>query len=90
MIIFFPFLYFSQFSQEPLVPIGCLTTAYFLGSGIKSFYNRDAVRSQKMMRLRVGAQFMTLTFLMGYAGMNALNFNIAPGYHGNNNDEEKR
>lgn len=81
---------FSQFSKEPLVPIGCLTTAYFLGSGIKSFYNRDAVKSQKMMRLRVGAQFMTLMFLMGYAGMNAINFTIAPGYHGNNRDDKDK
>lgn len=40
-----------------------------------------------MMRLRVGAQFLTLMFLMGYAGMNAINFSIAPGYHG---DKDKK
>lgn len=67
-------------------------TAYFLASGIKSFYNRDAVRSQKMMRLRVGAQFTTLMILIGYAGMNSINFNIAPGYRGGDKDktEEER
>lgn len=82
---------YRKFSEEPLVPIGCVGTAYFLGSGIKSFYNRDAIRSQKMMRARVGAQFATLLVLAGYAGMSSLNFNIAPGYHGkqkDNNAEE--
>jgi len=81
---------YRKFSEEPLVPIGCVTTAFFLGSGIKSFYNRDAIRSQKMMRARVGAQFATLLVLAGYAGMSALNFNIAPGYQTKErfNDEE--
>jgi len=72
---------YRKFSEEPLVPIGCVGTAYFLATGIKSFYNRDAIRSQKMMRARVGAQFATLLVLAGYAGMSSLNFNIAPGYH---------
>ena len=72
------------------MPIGCLTTAYFLGSGIKSFYNRDAVKSQKMMRLRVGAQFVTLLCLMSYAGMNAVNFTIAPGYRGDKDEKEEK
>lgn len=78
-----------KFSQEPLVPIGCLTTALFLASGIKSFYDRDAVRSQKMMRLRVGAQFGTLLIFMGYAGMSAINFDISPGYHPKGDKEKK-
>jgi Hypoxia induced protein conserved region len=41
-----------QFKKEPLVPIGCLATAYFLASGIKSFQNQDPRRGQKMMRAR--------------------------------------
>lgn len=61
------------------MPIGCLTTAYFLGSGIKSFYNRDAKKSQTMMRLRVGSQFATLMIFVGYAGMNAFTLDLAPG-----------
>merc|ERR1719491_1649531 len=36
---------YRKFMAEPLVPIGCLTTAYFLGSGIQSFYNRDPKKS---------------------------------------------
>lgn len=72
---------YRKFSKEPLVPIGCLTTAYFLGSGIRSFYNRDAGRSQQMMRARVAAQFTTLMIFIGYAGLNAFNLDIAPGYH---------
>lgn len=78
----------SQFSQEPLVPIGCLVTAYFLGSGIKSFYNRDAARSQKMMRLRVAAQFSTLLIFVGYAGMNAFTLNPRPKQYGEDGEEK--
>lgn len=70
---------YRKFKAEPLVPIGCLTTAYFLGSGIKSFYNRDAKKSQTMMRLRVGSQFATLMIFVGYAGMNAFTLDLAPG-----------
>eukprot|EP00979_Chaetoceros_neogracilis_P003189 scaffold550_cov220-Chaetoceros_neogracile.AAC.1 len=74
--------------RKPLIPIGCLTTAYFLGSGIRSFYDRDASRSQTMMRARVGAQFATLLIFMGYAGMEAINFKIAPGYHPKDEEEK--
>mmetsp|Transcript_7810 Transcript_7810/g.10682 ORF Transcript_7810/g.10682 Transcript_7810/m.10682 type:complete len:133 (-) Transcript_7810:357-755(-) len=70
---------YRKFTSEPLIPIGCLTTAYFLGSGIKSFYNRDAAQSQKMMRLRVGAQFATLMIFIGYYGFSQFNLGIAPG-----------
>ena len=62
----------KQFKAEPLVPIGCLTTAFFLGSGIQSFYNRDPKKSQTMMRLRVGSQFATILIFIGYAGKFAL------------------
>ncbi|KAL7544198.1 hypothetical protein ACHAWF_007577 [Thalassiosira exigua] len=70
---------YRKFTAEPLVPIGCLTTAYFLGSGIRSFYNRDPVKSQKMMRLRVGSQFATIMIFVGYAGWNSFTFDLAPG-----------
>lgn len=70
---------YRKFKAEPLVPIGCLTTAYFLGSGIKSFYNRDPAKSQTMMRLRVGSQFATILIFIGYAGMNAFSWDLAPG-----------
>ena len=69
----------TQFKAEPLVPIGCLTTAYFLASGIKSFYNRDPKKSQTMMRLRVGSQFATIMIFVGYAGWNAFTLDLAPG-----------
>ena len=32
-----------------------------------------------MMRLRVGSQFATLMIFIGYAGMNAFTFDLAPG-----------
>ena len=70
---------YNKFKAEPLVPIGCLTTAFFLGSGIKSFYNRDPKKSQTMMRLRVGSQFATILIFIGYAGMNAFTLELAPG-----------
>ena len=60
------------------MPIGCLTTAFFLGSGIKSFYNRDPKKSQTMMRLRVGSQFATILIFIGYAGMNAFTWTTSP------------
>ena len=59
-------------------------------SGIRSFYDRDAGKSQKMMRLRVGAQFATLMIFIGYAGMESFNVAIAPGYHPNDEDEKKK
>jgi hypothetical protein len=51
-----------------------------LASGIKSFYNRDSARSQKMMRARVGAQFMTLAIFVGYYGISEFNMKMAPMY----------
>eukprot|EP00553_Chaetoceros_curvisetus_P000103 CAMPEP_0204624898 /NCGR_PEP_ID=MMETSP0717-20131115/10661_1 /ASSEMBLY_ACC=CAM_ASM_000666 /TAXON_ID=230516 /ORGANISM="Chaetoceros curvisetus" /LENGTH=135 /DNA_ID=CAMNT_0051640447 /DNA_START=115 /DNA_END=522 /DNA_ORIENTATION=- len=81
---------YRKFSKEPLVPIGCLTTAYFLASGIRSFYDRDAIKSQKMMRLRVGAQFGTLLIFIGYAGLNAINFDVAPGYHPKDDKKDRQ
>ncbi|CAB9531859.1 HIG1 domain family member 2A (Partial), partial [Seminavis robusta] len=57
--------FIRKFSSQPLVPIGCVATAYFLASGIKSFRDRDPIRSQKMMRARVGAQFVTIMIFIG-------------------------
>jgi hypothetical protein len=57
-----------------------MVTAYYLGSGIKSFYQRDSARSQKMMRARVGAQFATLLTFMAYVGVNNFDFTMAPMY----------
>lgn len=69
-----------QFSKQPLVPIGCAATAYFLVSGIKSFQDRDPVKSQRMMKFRVAAQFATLVCFMGYVGWENLDFRLAPMY----------
>jgi len=71
---------YAKFKKEPLVPIGCAATAYFLVSGIKSFQNQDPRRGQKMMRLRVGAQFATLAMFVFYVGLDNINFEIAPQY----------
>lgn len=57
-----------------------MVTVYYLASGIKSFYNRDANRSQKMMRARVAAQFVTLLIFVGYTGLDKFDFTIAPMY----------
>jgi hypothetical protein len=57
-----------------------MITVYYLGSGIKSFYNRDAQRSQKMMRARVAAQFMTLAVFVAYTGLGEFDWTIAPMY----------
>lgn len=70
----------EKVKKEPLVPIGCAATAYFLASGIKSFQNQDPRRGQKMMRLRVGAQFATLAMFVFYVGLDNINFEVAPQY----------
>ena len=54
-------------SEQPLVPIGCGVTAYFLVSGIRSFYQGNAGRSQTMMRARVASQGLTIAAFVGYA-----------------------
>ena len=78
-----------QFSEEPLVPIGCLATAYCLGAGIRSFYRRDTHNQQKMMRLRVAAQFTTLMIFIGYAGWNAFSIQAMPGMIVDQSKEKK-
>ena len=72
--------FYDKFMKQPLVPIGCGMTAYFLASGIRSFKNRDPRRAQKMMRARVGAQFFTLVAFVGYVGLDSFNFEVAPAY----------
>jgi hypothetical protein len=66
-----------------LIPIGCATTAYFLVSGIKSFQKRDPVRSQRMMRNRVMAQFVTIVCFVGYMGLDQFDLRMAPMYQDN-------
>uniref|UniRef100_A0A7S2A7B6 HIG1 domain-containing protein n=1 Tax=Trieres chinensis TaxID=1514140 RepID=A0A7S2A7B6_TRICV len=80
---------YRKFTSEPLVPLGCAVTAYFLGSGIKSFYNRDAARSQKMMRLRVAAQMSTIAIFVGYAGFDAFTTNLRPKQYGTEKAENR-
>jgi Hypoxia induced protein conserved region len=63
-----------------LIPIGCATTAYFLASGIRAFQKRDPVRSQRMMRNRIAAQFVTLVCFIGYIGVDRVDFRFAPMY----------
>ena len=67
-----------QVKSQPLVPIGCLVTVYFLASGIRSFQRRDPVTSQRMMRNRVIAQFVTVLCFIGYMGLEQADFRIAP------------
>lgn len=71
---------YRKFREQPLVPIGCVATAYFLASGIKSFRDRDPIKSQRMMKYRVGAQFLTLMCFVGYVGLDNFDFRIAPMY----------
>lgn len=88
-LIGYSVIFVSQVSSQPLVPIGCIATAYFLVSGIKSFKDRDPVRSQKMMRARVGAQLVTLVIFMGYLGYEQLDFRLAPAYQDKKKNDEK-
>lgn len=53
-------------------------TAFFLASGIRSFQKKDPVTSQRMMRNRVIAQFVTLICFIGYMGLEQADFRIAP------------
>ena len=81
---------YAKVRKEPLVPIGCAATAYFLISGIRSFgKNRDPRRAQKMMRFRVGAQFLTLAAFVGYMGLDNVNFEVAPNYNPKKAAEEE-
>jgi hypothetical protein len=50
--------------KNPLVPIGCLITAGVLIRGIYAMKQRDSIKSQMMMRYRVGAQGVTILALV--------------------------
>ena len=78
----------SKFKSQPLVPIGCLVTTYFLASGLRSFTKRDPVRSQRMMRNRVMAQFATLIAFIGYMGMDQADWRLAPMYQDKHKKKE--
>lgn len=73
-------LFRSQFREQPLVPLGCAATVYFLVTGIKAFRDQDPVKSQRMMRGRVAAQFITILCFIGYVGIDNCDFRIAPMY----------
>jgi len=79
---------YRKVTKEPLVPIGCGVTTYFLVSGIRSFMNRDSARSQLMMRGRVAAQACTVLAFCFYAGFNNLNF-VKPSHFSNKSDAER-
>lgn len=55
-----------------------MATVYFLVSGLKSFQRRDPVTSQRMMRNRVIAQFVTIICFIGYIGAEQADFRLAP------------
>ena len=57
-----------------------LTTAYFLVSGFRYFQKRDPVNSQRMMRFRVMAQFVTIIAFVGYMGYEKADWRVAPMY----------
>jgi Hypoxia induced protein conserved region len=63
-----------------LVPIGCLCTVYALTRGIRAFQQKDVVKSQQMMKYRVGFQFLTLAAFVGYVGIDQFNLTLAPMY----------
>lgn len=84
------FLIPPQFTSQPLVPIGCVATAYFLASGIRAFQRRDPVNSQRMMRNRVIAQFFTLICFVGYMGLEQADFRIAPKVQSKLAENKKR
>lgn len=69
-----------QVKTQPLVPIGCCATAYFLATGLRSFTKRDPVNSQRAMRNRVLAQFATLICFIGYMGKEQQDWRFAPMY----------
>ncbi|NXR65823.1 HIG2A protein, partial [Rhadina sibilatrix] len=51
--------------ENPLVPLGCLTTVGVLVYGVICFKKGNTRRSQLMMRARVVAQGLTIASLVG-------------------------
>lgn len=54
-----------KFKENPLVPLGLMATTVILGRGIWTMKTGDKVKSQKMMRMRVLAQGLTVAALIG-------------------------
>ena len=79
---------YRKCTTQPLVPIGCGVTTYFLVSGIRSFMNRDSARSQVMMRGRVAAQACTVLAFCFYAGFTNLSLGIQPNTKKADNDKD--
>eukprot|EP00590_Aulacoseira_subarctica_P000817 CAMPEP_0172423328 /NCGR_PEP_ID=MMETSP1064-20121228/15286_1 /TAXON_ID=202472 /ORGANISM="Aulacoseira subarctica , Strain CCAP 1002/5" /LENGTH=139 /DNA_ID=CAMNT_0013164645 /DNA_START=130 /DNA_END=552 /DNA_ORIENTATION=+ len=79
---------YRKCTTQPLVPIGCGVTTYFLVSGIRSFMNRDSARSQVMMRGRVAAQACTVLAFCFYAGFTNLNLGIQPNTKKTDSDKD--
>ncbi|XP_050348883.1 HIG1 domain family member 2A, mitochondrial [Nymphalis io] len=53
-----------KFYENPFVPIGCLATAGALSYGLWCFRTGRSQLSQKMMRVRIVAQGLTITALV--------------------------
>ena len=51
--------------SNPFVPIGALITVGILANGMFAMKNKNAAKSQRMMRYRVAAQGATVLALMG-------------------------
>ncbi|CAD5116443.1 DgyrCDS5330 [Dimorphilus gyrociliatus] len=60
-----------KFKENPLVPLGLLATTIVLGRGIWTMKTGDKVKSQKMMRMRVLAQGLTVVALIGGVAFSA-------------------
>ena len=50
----------NKLKAEPLVPIGCITTATVLGLGLVQLRRGNVKASQQLMRARVVAQLATV------------------------------
>lgn len=58
-------------AEQPLIPIGALTTVGFLLAGLRSLKAGNKAQSQLMMRGRVAAQGLTVVAI--YFGIQAVN-----------------
>jgi Hypoxia induced protein conserved region len=60
---FEPLVCSLQFKADPFPPIGCAVTAAILTGGLRSFARGESKNSQKWMRARVAAQFVTIAVI---------------------------
>lgn len=58
-------------TEQPLIPIGALTTVGFLLAGLRSLKAGNKAQSQLMMRGRVAAQALTVVAI--YIGIQSVN-----------------